>query len=258
VTSAKEKVAKSLERAKADLEQALGDLEHMPSFEPGTYAFAAHALNNYLTVADATVHLLGLALQGYPDEQVRIWLEGLRHVSHLMTHTVAQLMNSSLPFAKLRHARIDLALLVRRGCEYYRRIAGRKNIAISYKAEPRVPAVHSDSVAIGAVLDNLLSNAVKFSKPATHIRVSVAAEPSRVVCRVRDEGPGLTAADHKHLFKRGARLSAQPTGGEPSTGYGLAVAKELMDQLGGEIWCDSEPAEGACFAFALPLSDRKA
>jgi signal transduction histidine kinase len=258
VISAKEKVAKSLERAKADLEQALGDLEHMPSFEPGTYAFAAHALNNYLTVADATVHLLGLALQSYPDDQVRTWLDGLRHVSSLMMHTVAQLMNSSASFPKPRHARVDLALLVRRGCDYYRRIAGRKNIAIAYKAEPRVPAVQSDNVAIGAVLDNLLSNAVKFSQPGTHIRVSVATEPGRVVCSVRDEGPGLTAADYKQLFKRGVRLSAQPTAGEPSTGYGLAVAKELMDHLGGEIWCESEPGRGACFGFALPLGDRKA
>ena len=49
------------------------------------------------------------------------------------------------------------------------------------------------------------------------------------------------------------RLSAQPTGGEPSTGYGLAVAKELVGQLGGEIWCDSQPGQGACFSVRLPV-----
>jgi signal transduction histidine kinase len=65
--------------------------------------------------------------------------------------------------------------------------------------------------------------------------------------------PGLGPEDRARLFQRGVRLSAQPTGGEPSTGYGLAVAKDLVGQLGGEIWCDSQPGQGACFSVRLPV-----
>jgi signal transduction histidine kinase len=44
-----------------------------------------------------------------------------------------------------------------------------------------------------------------------------------------------------------------PTGGEPSSGYGLAVAKELIEKLNGEIWCENRPGQGASFAFRLPI-----
>ena len=58
---------------------------------------------------------------------------------------------------------------------------------------------------------------------------------NRVRWQVRDEGPGLSAEEQARLFQTGVRLSPQPTAGEPSSGYGLAVAKQLMDLLGGTI-----------------------
>jgi signal transduction histidine kinase len=101
------------------------------------------------------------------------------------------------------------------------------------------------------VLDNLLSNAVKFSPPQKRIWVRVTAEPADLVCTVQDEGPGLSAEEQARLFQRGVRLSPVPTGGEPSNGYGLAVAKELLEKIEGEIWCESQPGQGASFSFRL-------
>ena len=72
------------------------------------------------------------------------------------------------------------------------------------------------------------------------------------MCAVRDSGPGLSPEDQAQLFRRGVRLTPTPTGGEPSSGYGLAVAKELVDALGGHIWCESAVGQGSCFAFRLP------
>src|SRR5205085_12319122 len=99
-----------------------------------------------------------------------------------------------------------------------------------------VPWVWTDRVALAAVLDNRLSNAVKYSEPGKRVWVRLRAEADHVVCSVQDEGPGLSPADQENLFQRGVRLSAVPTGGEPSTGYGLAVAKELVGNLGGALW----------------------
>jgi signal transduction histidine kinase len=94
---------------------------------------------------------------------------------------------------------------------------------------------------------------VKFSEPGKAVRIGVTSEPGHLVCSVEDEGPGLTESDREKLFQRGVRLSAEPTGGEPSTGYGLAVARELIDRLGGDIWCESEAGRGASFSFRLPV-----
>jgi two-component system clock-associated histidine kinase SasA len=93
---------------------------------------------------------------------------------------------------------------------------------------------------------------VKFSQPNKNIHITLHKEQDSVVCSVCDEGPGLSLEEQARLFQRGVRLSPVPTGGEPSAGYGLAVAKELVEQLGGSIWCVSEPGKGSCFSVRLP------
>jgi signal transduction histidine kinase len=72
------------------------------------------------------------------------------------------------------------------------------------------------------------------------------------VCSVQDEGPGLSQGDQAKLFQRGVRLTPRPTGRESSTGFGLAVAKDLIERLGGAIWCQSALGQGSCFSFRIP------
>lgn len=246
----KDKVVATVASAKASLEQALADLEQLPAFDSGQIAFAAHALNNFLGVIRATAELL---LKNDRDVRVRTLVEGLAHTADLMTHTVNQLMNTSASAKpRLIYDEVDLSLLVRKACDYYERVAARKRIRIVFTST-QVPPAWTDRVAVAAVLDNLLSNAIKYSPPGKCIFVTVSAGTLEVVCSVRDEGPGISPKDQARLFQRGVRLSAKPTGGEPSTGYGLAVAKELIDNLGGKMWCASEPGHGASFSFSVPV-----
>jgi len=251
--SEKAQATEAILRAQAELEQALCELEKMPAFDPGAVAFSAHVLNNYLTVTGGTVELLLRSLKDYPNPQIQHWLEGLGHVTELMRHTVTQLMNlSEAKDANLRFLKWDLAPLVRRACNYYQHIADRKNISIVCDFTIDIPTVWTDPVAVAAVMDNLLSNAIKYSFPGKQVWVQMRGEATTVVCSVRDEGPGLSQEDQAKLFQRGIKLSSVPTGGESSSGYGLAVAKELIDKLGGDLWCESTLGVGARFSFRLP------
>lgn len=253
MTTPKEKVVASIKNASADLQKALAELENLPAVDPDAVAFAAHALNNYLTVTAGTVELLMIRMLQHPDEQIQVWLEGLAHATNLMTHTAGQLLNASVARdPKLMLGSVDLYLLIRRACGYYHGLASPKEIQVICGPEPTASDAWTDRVAVAAVLDNLLSNAVKFSAPGTSVHVNLAAEPDRLVCSVQDQGPGLSSEEQERLFQKGVRLSAVPTAGEPSSGYGLAVAKELITRLGGGIWCRSTPGEGACFFFSVP------
>ena len=251
----KELVASAIARAQAELAEALSELEKIPAFDPGSVAFVAHALNNFLAVTGGTVELLEMHLGGNADEQVRVWLEGLRHATDLMTRTVSQLVNASANVGgHLWLEKVDLPLLVQRACSYFQRVADRKAIRIVVEPAAGVPPARTDRVVVAAVLDNLVSNAIKYSQPGKQVHVRVWGEAGGCVCEVRDEGPGLSPADQARLFQRGVRLTPTPTGGEPSTGYGLAVARELVEKLGGVIWCESELGQGCCFSFRLPES----
>jgi signal transduction histidine kinase len=249
----KEKIVSALVRARADLNEALYELEKLPAISQSSVSFAAHALNNFLTVTGGTIDLLLLSLADHPDPQVRTWLEALEQATNLMAHTVSQLMYASTSQdARLRFEKVDLPVMVHRFCLYYQRMADQKDIRCLSESTVDVPPVWTDRVAAAAVLDNLLSNAVKYSPPGKRIRVHVSAAQDEVVCEVRDEGPGLTPEDQAKLFQRGVRLTPKPTGGEPSTGYGLAVAKEFVEKLGGTISCESVLGQGSCFSIRLP------
>ena len=249
----KEQVTAAIVRARENLEHALSELERLPAFDPSAVASAAHVLNNYLTVTEGTIKLLLLELTAHPAPQIHTWLEGLQHVTALMTHTVSRMMSTAVtPETPLRFEPVELPVLVQRVCHYYQHVADHKRLHILYGSSGEVPQVWTDRVAVAAVLDNLLSNAVKYSPLGRRIWVHVQGDQTSVSCSVQDEGPGLSPEEQAQLFQHGVRLSPRPTGGEPSMGYGLAVAKELIEQLGGALWCVSTPGQGACFSFRLP------
>jgi signal transduction histidine kinase len=252
----KDKIASAIVRAQMELEEALSELEAMPALSPGAVAFAAHTLNNYLTVTGGTVELMLGRLADSPDQQVKTWLDGLQHVTNLMQRTVSQLMNvASATESNFRLEKADLLTLVQRVCHYYQRMADQKGIRVIAGSAGQVPPVWTDRVAVAAVLDNLLSNAVKYSLSGKQIDVQLRGENGWVRCDVRDKGPGLSKEDQDKLFQKGVRLTPKPTGGELSMGYGLAVAKELMEKMGGEIWCESVLGQGACFSIRVPAYD---
>jgi signal transduction histidine kinase len=252
--SSKAEAEAAIVDARARLEEALEHLAQLPAFDPRAAGVAAHTLNNYLTVAAATLEFLQLSLQNHPDPQIARYLQYLERTTDLMEHTVAQLMGVSTSSSPtFMPQQVDLPRLIERACRYYQRLADPKQISLTCEAAITPRTVRTDPVALGAILDNLLSNAVKYSAPGKRIWVQVERLPDRVICRVRDEGPGLSQEDQARLFQAGVRLSSVPTGGEPSTGYGLAVAKELAGQLGGDIWCESQLGQGACFAVSLPV-----
>jgi len=249
----KENIFSAIVRARAELDEALYELEKLPAVSQSSISFAAHALNNYLTIAGATSELLLKALADHPDPQIRTGLEVLQHSTNLMIHTVSQLMmNTTAPDAKLRFEKVNLSVMVQRFSTYYQDIADRKHIRCLSESTVDDSLVWTDRVMAAVVMDNLYSNAVKYSPPGKHVWVQVSTDRESVVCSVRDEGPGLSQEDQAKLFQRGVQLTPRPTYGEPSAGYGLSLAKEFIEKLGGTIWCESVLGKGSCFSFRLP------
>lgn len=255
----KVRIAAALVKARADLDDALFELEKLPAVSQSAVNFATHTLGNFLSVTGVTAELLQLELADHPEPQVHKWIDALLLATEHMTHTVSQLMNTAAGTeAQLRFEKLDLRRLVRQSCSAYQRVADRKQIQIiiATTSSAAIPHVWTDPVALASVLDNLLSNAIKFSPPGKRVWLSISADEAGVVCLVRDEGPGLSAEDQTRLFERGVRLTPGPTAGEVSTGYGLAVAKEWIEKLAGTIWCESQLGHGSCFFLRVPAYRR--
>ena len=149
---------------------------------------------------------------------------------------------------------VSFRSIIEHALEIYGDVAGEKKIEIVWKG-PSFPAIAiwTDAVAVGTVLDNLLSNAIKFSHAGATVNVTMTRKERDLICAVCDDGPGLSEADQARLFRRGEQLHPKPTGGESSSGLGLAAACEVVERLGGRIWCESVEGEGSCFMFSLPM-----
>jgi signal transduction histidine kinase len=252
----------AIARARADFDQARSALERahermdsLAADDRQRSIYSAHAFNNYLFVVSSMVALIQKKLAAQGDAGVTRWLSLMKRETNRMMITARAALTST-PDA-LQPALISepasLAQIAASVCVVYRDMARQKNIRIVNKAPSRRDRVLADRVAAAAVLDNLLSNAVKYSPPGSVITMTTSVRNAEVVCSVIDHGPGISPAEQTQLFQRGVRLSAQPTGGESSTGHGLAIANDLAKALGGRLTCTSVLDHGSCFAFALPL-----
>ena len=254
----KEKIISSILKARSELEEVLYELEKLPVSTGSSVRFAAHALNNFLSVTMGTVQLLQISLEDHPDPQIKKWLEGLLRTTGLMAETVDKLMDTPVNRElQLHFEKVNLLSMVHRFCHYYQNIADRKSIRLRFESEVEHPFVRADRVIVATVLDNLISNAVKYSMPGKEIKIRISSDGRWIICSVCDQGPGISEEEQSRLFQPGLKLTPRATGGEPSSGYGLAVAKEYIEKLGGSIWCESVLGKGSCFSFKLPAYEEE-
>ena len=114
-----------------------------------------------------------------------------------------------------------------------------------------------DAARLGRVVDNVLSNALKFSPDGGEVRVRVGRAPSVsgpvAVIAVTDRGVGVPAADLPHIFERFQR-AGNVAGRIEGTGIGLASARHIVEQHGGNITVESVEGAGSTFTVRLPLA----
>jgi signal transduction histidine kinase len=251
----KDDLIASVSRAKAELNTVLENLERLHAFDPSGTRLVAHGLNNLLTVMFGTIDLLSLEVDGAISVQAQDHLQTLLQAAEKIQGLVRELFNSSTTFGPdYDFEMVNMNKMILFAVDHYSRVAGKKDVDLRIIEAEQSFDVWADRVGVAVILDNLLSNAVKYTRPGKKVEVSVKKEGQFGLCSVCDQGPGLTEEDLAMLFQAGVRLSALPTAGEPSTGYGLAVAKKVIDNMRGEIWCDTEYGRGSCFRFRLPTN----
>jgi signal transduction histidine kinase len=117
-------------------------------------------------------------------------------------------------------------------------IAQEKNIELSIELLDRLSPVKANAQALREVLSNLIDNAIKYTPAGGKVLVRAglqrANEQNWLGIAVEDTGCGIPLEDRSRLFKRHYR-GVQARGDIPGTGLGLALVKELVEQMQGEI-----------------------
>ena len=101
------------------------------------------------------------------------------------------------------------------------------------------------------VFQNLVSNALKYRRNDIQpvVNISARQEASRWVFSVKDNGIGIQPEDHQHIFDPFHQIEPSRAGG---VGLGLATTKRMVEQHGGDLWLQSDGANGSEFFFSIP------
>jgi two-component system sensor histidine kinase/response regulator len=216
----------------------------------------SHYLQNNLAGMNMSARLLLERTHANGDPKLRLMAENICTSSNQMRVFIKALLANAAADRgfKINLESTDFSAAVSRSLRQYEDAARDKDLVLTNVPLNESAFINVDPAALDQVLDNLISNAVKFSPPKKKISVSMQRDPAHVECLIRDEGPGFTEEDKTRMFHRYARLSARPTGGEPSTGLGLSIAKKLVQAMNGELTCQSSLGQGATFILRFPIS----
>jgi signal transduction histidine kinase len=119
-------------------------------------------------------------------------------------------------------------------------------------AAPAGLVVQADRARLERVLENLLDNAIKYSPRATPVHVTADRHGNGVIITVRDQGVGIPQDELPHVFVPFYRASTSRN--VPGIGIGLAGAKKIVEQHGGEITVESALDQGTTVVITLPES----
>lgn len=110
----------------------------------------------------------------------------------------------------------------------------------------------ADEIRLKQVLINLINNAIKFTDKG-HIEFGYYAEDEFINFYVEDTGTGIAAEYHSLIFERFRQVGSAIAREKGGTGLGLAISKAIVNQMGGDIFVESEPGKGSKFQFKIPL-----
>ncbi|MFQ5431462.1 MAG: sensor histidine kinase [Nitrospinota bacterium] len=134
----------------------------------------------------------------------------------------------------------------------FRNVVEEKNLDLSCDVQEVSPFIYVDKVRFDQILFNLVGNAVKFSESGGAVKIcarELAGEGAVEFC-VLDNGVGISDEFREYLFK--SFECSDKSGVKTGVGLGLAIAKKLVELMGGRIWFESVPGQGSSFYFTVP------
>jgi signal transduction histidine kinase/response regulator of citrate/malate metabolism len=241
--------------------QRTEQLNRANAFKKEVLGIVAHDLKNPLSVILGRADMLARQIDRTPlpvdgmRKQVDQITQSARRMTGMIEGLIAEAMNDALDISVRPHP-LDLARLIHTVAEADRPLADRKSQTITVSVQNTL-WIRADYDRLREAIDNLVSNAIKYTPNGGRINLSAGlAKDTATIC-VGDNGPGLSEEDMSRIFGRFQRLSAQPTGGESSTGLGLSIVKRIVDLHGGTISARrASPQGGTIFMIELPQEGR--
>ena len=237
----------------------LRDVTSQARLERARRDLIANASHEFKTPLFSLAGFLELIDEGNvsPEEQGEFLALMRQQVDRLRNLAVSMLDLSTVEagFLELQPEDVDLDTVARSVLDEFQVQAQTRELNLGVDDGEPLTA-WCDEQRLAQVLRALVDNAVKFSPPGSSVRIATEADATWAKVIVRDDGPGIPAAELPHVFERFHRGSEERAS-TSGAGLGLSIARELTEMMGGSIRAEAGRGRGASFFVILPRQPRR-
>ncbi len=232
-----------------------------PGFERLSAQIMANLTHEVRTPMNGIIGMTGLLLEGSLAPTQRDLALAVQKSAEALMRVLGDLLDFSVIESgrlRLYETDFDLRELLVEVINAHRERAEAKGITLRVEFPDGLPdRMHADAARLRQVLANLIDNAIKFT-PHGDVCVRASTSTTADVVRlmrvaVTDSGIGISRATQAELFKPFMQADVSNTRRHGGMGLGLAVARRLVEHMGGRIGVETQPGEGATFWIELPL-----
>ncbi len=236
-----------LDHSKAELCHYVADLQTQNN-ELKAYAHTvAHDLKLPLNVMILISHLI-TEKPDLTDTELKSFARQISATAHKMD----AIINNLLLFAKVNNTEIpfesvDMNRVLENVLERLSQLIKEHHVQVDIP--PSLPFAIGYGPWIEEVWANYFSNAIKYGGKPPHVELGASLQPDGIIRYwMRDNGPGISLRDQTRLFKAYSQVDSAHNSGN---GLGLSIARRIIEKMGGQAGCESEPGKGSLFFFTL-------
>ncbi|MEI6631870.1 MAG: ATP-binding protein, partial [bacterium] len=245
----------SVSQEKTAIEKKLSVLEELNKLKSEFISTASHELRTPLAIIKEAIMLVFEELAGPVNEKQKEFLrkaaDNIGRLGHLIEELldISRIENNKI---KLHYSLVNFSNLIREPLAFFNKMTEEKRITLKYDLPKEEVNIFMDVGKINQVITNLINNAIKFTEEDGSIIVELKILETKVRVGVIDTGIGIAKADLDRVFDKFMQISSASGLDRKGLGLGLAIARELVERHGGEIWAESKLGVGSKFYFTLP------
>ncbi|RME51485.1 MAG: GAF domain-containing protein [Caldilineae bacterium] len=252
-------IALALENARLSQEQekTIVKLKEVDRLKSDFLASMSHELR---TPLNSIIGFADILLQGIDGPLSENAITDITAIHNSGKHLLA-LINDILDLSKIEAGRMELVRSALSIEDIFRDVAAsvsslltEKPIELRQQVEPNLPPVWADSLRLTQVIINLVSNAIKFTDEGSVTMGAERHSDKFLHIYVQDTGIGIPQDKFDLVFEHFRQIDSRNNRKYQGTGMGLAIARQLVQLHGGEMWLESEVGKGSTFHFTIPVA----